>query len=132
MSDTNIAVTDEVWIELNSRKQPGDTFDDVLRRELGLENKGRKRKPRRESIDLDISAIESGEYEPYQEQVEVAVEIVRQADGHVKKGDILEMIPEPDTDIKKDSLYQRYIQPALREEGEHTRNKGWEIDESKE
>jgi len=33
---TNIPVSDEVWRELNARKNPGDSFDDVLRRELGL------------------------------------------------------------------------------------------------
>lgn len=33
---TNIAVTEELWRELNQRKDPGQTFDDVLRDELGL------------------------------------------------------------------------------------------------
>jgi hypothetical protein len=33
---TNIPVSEQVWRELNSRKDPGDSFDDVLRRELGL------------------------------------------------------------------------------------------------
>lgn len=33
---TNIEVTEAVWTELNSRKQPGQSFDDVLRAELGL------------------------------------------------------------------------------------------------
>lgn len=27
---TTIQVSDEMWSELNSRKQPGDTFEDVL------------------------------------------------------------------------------------------------------
>lgn len=30
-SDMNIPATEEVWSELNRRKEPGDTFDDVLR-----------------------------------------------------------------------------------------------------
>lgn len=34
---TNIAVSDTVWSYLNSRKGPGDSFDDVLRRELGID-----------------------------------------------------------------------------------------------
>lgn len=33
----NIAVTEEVWQALNQRKEPGDSFDDVQRRLLGLE-----------------------------------------------------------------------------------------------
>lgn len=36
-SDTNIAVSNDVWRELNSRKQPGESFDDVLRRMLAVE-----------------------------------------------------------------------------------------------
>jgi len=34
---TNIQVSDPVWSELNSRKQPGESFDDVLRRVLELD-----------------------------------------------------------------------------------------------
>jgi len=34
---TNIPVSDEVWKQLNIRKEPGESFDDVLRRELGLD-----------------------------------------------------------------------------------------------
>jgi predicted CopG family antitoxin len=33
---TNIQISNTVWRELNGRKQPGESFDDVLRRELGL------------------------------------------------------------------------------------------------
>lgn len=33
---TTIHVSDEVWQYLNGEKRPGESFDDVLRRELGL------------------------------------------------------------------------------------------------
>ena len=33
-ADKHIRVTDETWKELNSRKEPGDSFDDVLSRLL--------------------------------------------------------------------------------------------------
>jgi len=33
-TDQHIRVTDETWRELNQRKQPGDSFEDVLRRLL--------------------------------------------------------------------------------------------------
>jgi len=36
-ADTSIPVSDAVWQELRLRKRRGDTFDDVLRRELGLD-----------------------------------------------------------------------------------------------
>jgi predicted CopG family antitoxin len=35
--DTTIGTSDAVWEELNRRKQPGDTFDDVLRDVLDLD-----------------------------------------------------------------------------------------------
>lgn len=33
-TDTHIRVSNEMWEELNRRKQQGDSFDDVLKREL--------------------------------------------------------------------------------------------------
>jgi DNA-binding transcriptional LysR family regulator len=33
---TNIQVSQEVWTALNRQKRPGESFDDVLRRELGV------------------------------------------------------------------------------------------------
>ena len=33
-ADTHIRVTEETWSELNSRKRPGDSFDDVIQRLL--------------------------------------------------------------------------------------------------
>lgn len=35
---TSIKVSEEVWQELNGKKRLGDSFDDVLRRELGLDD----------------------------------------------------------------------------------------------
>ena len=37
-ADTTVPVSDDVWRELMLRKNRGDTFDDVLRRELGLDD----------------------------------------------------------------------------------------------
>ena len=37
-ADTTVPVSDAVWRELMLRKNRGDTFDDVLRRELGLDD----------------------------------------------------------------------------------------------
>jgi predicted CopG family antitoxin len=36
-ADKHIRVTTETWRELNQRKQPGDSFEDVLRRLLAEE-----------------------------------------------------------------------------------------------
>lgn len=40
---TNIRVSETVWRHLNSQKRPGESFDDVLRRELGLEREPTER-----------------------------------------------------------------------------------------
>lgn len=32
MSDTTIPVSNEMWSELNGRKRPGESFEDVLNR----------------------------------------------------------------------------------------------------
>ena len=37
-----IPVSDELWQELNKLKEHGDTFEDVLRRELKLPKKSKK------------------------------------------------------------------------------------------
>lgn len=55
MADTNIPVSDEVWSELNSRKQRGDTFDDVLRRVLDMNGGAGD-----DVIDTPDIAIDSG------------------------------------------------------------------------
>jgi len=35
---TTIWVSDDTWSKLNARKNRGDSFDDVIRRELGLDD----------------------------------------------------------------------------------------------
>jgi len=36
-ADKHIRVTEETWLELNKKKRPGDSFDDVLQRLLADE-----------------------------------------------------------------------------------------------
>ena len=38
MPDTHIRVTEETWKRLNSKKEPGDTFNDVVTKLLEGEN----------------------------------------------------------------------------------------------
>lgn len=35
---TTIQVSSEVWRWLNSKKEPGESFDAVIKRELGIDN----------------------------------------------------------------------------------------------
>ena len=39
-----IQISDEMWNELNSDKQYGETFDDVLKRRLKMKNKNENTK----------------------------------------------------------------------------------------
>jgi len=58
---TSVKVSETVWQELHSRKQLGDTMDDVLRRELGIGVGGGSDLPRdvADYLDgLDLSTSE--------------------------------------------------------------------------
>jgi len=83
---TNIAVSEEVWTELNHRKQPGDSFDDVLRRELGLV----ERAPESDPVEAVAAAINIGRTDTAvaanRELVRVASRWLRDRDGSVRKG----------------------------------------------
>ena len=83
---TNIAVSEEVWTELNHRKKPGDSFDDVLRRELGLV----ERAPETDPIDAVAAAINIGRTDTAvaanRELVRVATRWLRDRDASVRKG----------------------------------------------
>jgi len=83
---TNIAVSETVWTELNQRKKPGDSFDDVLRRELGLVEQA----PATDPVDAVAAAINIGRtdmaVEANRELVRVATRWLRDRDGRVRKG----------------------------------------------
>ena len=83
---TNIAVSEEVWTELNQRKKPGDSFDDVLRRELGLVEQA----PATDPVDAVAAGIAIGRtdvaIEANRELVRVATRWLRDRDGSVRKG----------------------------------------------
>ena len=49
-ADTTVPVSDAVWRELMLRKNRGDTFDDVLRRELGLDDEREPEPPDDDAI----------------------------------------------------------------------------------
>jgi hypothetical protein len=83
---TNIAVSEEVWTELNHRKKPGDSFDDVLRRELGLVEQA----PESDPVDAVAAAINIGrtdtERDANREVVRVATRWLRDREGSIRKG----------------------------------------------
>jgi predicted CopG family antitoxin len=88
---TNIPVSDEVWRELNSRKNPGDSFDDVLRRELGLMDEDRRQ-------HAEAAAADTGLGEDWQAAL-VAVWAYLQEAGEASPSDIRDAVhPEQPCD----------------------------------
>ena len=91
-ADTTVPVSDDVWRELMLRKSRGDTFDDVLRRELGLDDE-REREPQ----PADDDAI--GAWSPpadvevdddnARDALHQAVGWLRQQDGARRKAEIV-------------------------------------------
>lgn len=56
---TSIKVSEEVWQHLNGQKRLGDSFDDVLRRELGLEDDRDDSEDPVAELDLDESKADA-------------------------------------------------------------------------
>ena len=104
---TTIEVSVATWTELNQRKSPGQSFDDVLQEELGLED---DRVDEHEEPDVVAwvrknQPVERSEIvDAFQEQIE-------------QQG------------IKNKSWWKRHARPQLVDaDAQHTRNVGWQID----
>ena len=91
-ADTTVPVSDAVWRELMLRKSRGDTFDDVLRRELGLDDE-REREPQPaddDAIDAwsppaDVEVDDDNARDALRE----AVGWLREQDGARRKAEIV-------------------------------------------
>ena len=91
-ADTTVPVSDAVWRELMLRKNRGDTFDDVLRRELGLDDDERDPEP---PVDADAIAAWSPpadvevDDDNARDALRQAVGWLRQQDGARRKAEIV-------------------------------------------
>lgn len=92
---TNIAVSETVWTELNGRKRPGESFDDVLRRVLDVEpDDGTEADDTADSVDLVgrvVAACDHGRTDAERKAnhaiVRTATEWLRAQDSAIQKGD---------------------------------------------
>ena len=90
-ADTTVPVSDEVWRELMLRKTRGDTFDDVIRRELGLDDDERDDPSADDdaiaawhpSAELEVNA------ENARDALRAAVAWLREQDGARRKAEIV-------------------------------------------
>ena len=104
---TTIEVSVATWTELNQRKSPGQSFDDVLREELGLDD------DRAEDHEEKDVVAWVREHQPVERS-----EIINAFEKEIAaKG------------IKGESWWSRHAKPQLDEAGaDYTRNVGWVIE----
>ena len=129
MADTSIGVSDEVWEELHRRKERGDTFDDVLRELLGLDETAREKnkpdtaietasRPREEATiprQVPEDMPKKIDEEEARAAIEAAVSVIKKTGGATQREIVAEVMPEHDLD---------YDLPEL-ETGERYRGGWW-------
>ena len=124
-ADTSIAVSDEVWNALMRRKQRGDTFDDVLRRELGMDesDNGDNTSPEPKSkqpIGGEINELLE-QWEPKsetnadraREETKRAVSWLRQQNEPKSRREISDACAH-ESELGERSWWERAVQPGLR------------------
>jgi len=138
--------TDEdVWRYLQVRKQPGDSFNDVLRRELGLDDATGAEQPeraetRRESGPVSHARDALAEWDPADADAAKARRAVAEVvgwlaeqDGPQQRGDVLAWAEGRSIEgYAASTLWDKVAQPGLRELVDrgvvrHQRNVGYEI-----
>lgn len=94
---TNIAVSDQVWSELNSRKRPGESFDDVLRRVLNIEAElvsSEPAPPTSPPIELPEGLPGNKDDDAMRAAIAAAVELVRARKAVTAREFVAELIEE--------------------------------------
>ena len=140
-----VEVDEEVWTYLMSGKRPGDSHNDVLRRELGLDDSPDAEQPeradtRRESgavsrardalADWDPADVDSAKA---RRAVAEVVGWLAQQDGPQQRGDVLAWAEGRSIEgYAASTLWDKVAQPGLRalvDAGvvRHQRNVGYEI-----
>lgn len=143
---TTIQVSGDLWQELNRRKQPGDTFEDVLRRELGLTNESNDNDSRKreatgaETADVQLhgdGVPEGVDPDAAREAIQAVLELVR-ADGGVQRTKIVETVmpkhplkydAPADASGYKGAWWRKIVRPGLEANGcRYINGTGW-VDE---
>ena len=140
-----VEVDEEVWRYLMSRKRPGDSHNDVLRRELGLDDATNAEQRERADTSRESGAVSHardalGDWEPADVDSAKARRAVCEVVGWLaaqdapqQRGDVLAWAEGRDVEgYAASTLWDKVVQPGLRElvdEGllTHQRNVGYEI-----
>lgn len=151
---TTIQITAETWRQLNAQKEPGDTFDDVIRRLLsdGTAEEETPREEPREARQREqthahtrtetdgrieqIVATVSESWDDAPEKLEARREAARaalrlaEARGTLSRGEAVdELLPEFAVVGQSDETWWRKnIRPALQAAGEHVTGRGYSVE----
>jgi len=135
MTDTSIAISDEVWEELHQQKKRGESFDDVLRRVLGIEDAEPEPDPTTTDARARESMSQAGDQllhndipgtvdeQAAQEAIAAVVDYLRETGSASMREIVVEVMPEhnlgydvPDLDSGeryRGSWWRRVVKPAL-------------------
>lgn len=80
-----------------------------------------------DSLDFEVPEPPSSDLEPWAEQKQTALELLRRADQPLRRSEILERVPE--YDIQDRSIWERHLTPWLKDQGVEKDGKGWVLDE---
>ena len=140
-----IEADEEVWRELTVRKDPGDSFNDVLRRVLDLDDStaaadAQRADTRRESAAVSHARDALANWDPAdvdstkaRRAVCAVVGWLSQQDEPQQRGDVLAWADGRDVEgYAASTLWDKVVQPGLRELVDagvvaHRRNVGYEI-----
>jgi len=139
-----VEVDEQVWTYLMRQKRPGDSHNDVLRRELGLDDspdaeRSQRAERRRESGAVSRARDALAAWDPADVDSEKArravaevVEWLATQDAPQQRADVLEWAGDGVEGYAASTLWDKVAQPGLRELVDagvvaHRRNVGYEI-----
>ena len=125
-----IDVSPEVWKRLLMEKEPGDSFDDVLRRELGLPGEDGESESEHDSETSDgamryetYQAVlerwqpgrDQNERERIREQAIEAAEWLRDQDREIRKNEFIDALYDDEIDVQADTWWRNRARAGLQQ-----------------
>lgn len=133
---TTIEIKTDTWRELNAQKEPGDSFDDVVRRLLAGDEDSAK-PPSGERARVAEDAVALGDNLPQSVDTSDARDVVRaaldaiDAYGPLEHSEIVAELGEAyslgyDMENRDGAWWKRIVNPGIKANGcEHEPGRGW-------
>jgi hypothetical protein len=142
---TNIQIDKDTWKKLNAQKEPGDSFDDVVRRECGFDASGdpfsgaeprgeREREPMQNAAEPEIVLPDELPHSIDQSEArEVIGRVLELVDdgGPLQRTEIVDRLDDShslgyDMDNPRGAWWRRIVRPGLEANGaSYTNGHGW-------